>query len=130
MRLRVLPVLQRLVPSLAGIADDIKKPGVSEFAYDRMPLKALYSLTRLWRVTTDDLAKVTQPVLLFRSSVDHVVEAGSSRRVLAAISSRDVTETLLDDSYHVADARQRRAADLRRQRGLRHPGDLACVTTG
>jgi carboxylesterase len=101
-RLRALPVLQRLVPSLPGISDDIKKPGVTENAYDRMPLKALYSLSRLWQVTRADLAKVTQPLLLFRSTVDHVVEPSSSRRVLEAVSSRDVTETLLDDSYHVA----------------------------
>jgi len=31
-----------------------------------------------------------------------VVEASSARRVLTSISSRDVTETLLEDSYHVA----------------------------
>jgi carboxylesterase len=101
-RLAALPVLKALVPSLAGISNDIKKPGMDEIAYDRMPLKGLYQLTRLWQTTRDDLAKVTQPVLLFRSSVDHVVEASSSRRVLESISSRDVTETLLTDSYHVA----------------------------
>ena len=52
--------------------------------------------------STDDLAKVTQPLLLFRSVTDHVVEPSSSRRVLQGISSRDVTETLLENSYHVA----------------------------
>lgn len=98
----LLPVLQRLVPSFPGISNDIKKPGVDEGAYDRMPLKALYSLSQLWNVTRTDLAKVTQPVLLFRSTVDHVVEASSGRTILASISSRDVTETLLEDSYHVA----------------------------
>jgi carboxylesterase len=39
---------------------------------------------------------------MFRSTVDHVVEASSGRTVLASISSRDVTETLLEDSFHVA----------------------------
>jgi carboxylesterase len=101
-RLAALPVLQRFVPSLAGISNDIKKPGIDEHAYDRMPLKALYSLSRLWKVTREDLAKVTQPVLLFRSTVDHVVEASSGLKVLSSISSRDVTEVLLEDSYHVA----------------------------
>ncbi len=98
----LLPVLQRLVPSFPGISNDIKKPGIDEGAYDRLPLKALYSLSHLWKLTRADLAKVTQPVLLFRSTVDHVVEASSSRAVLSAISSRDVTETLLENSYHVA----------------------------
>jgi carboxylesterase len=101
-RLVVLPLLQRLVPSFPGIANDIKKAGVDEGAYDRLPLRALHSLSQLWRVTREDLAKVTQPVLLFRSTVDHVVEPSSGLKVLSAISSRDVTEVLLEDSYHVA----------------------------
>jgi len=98
----LLPVLQRLVPAFPGISNDIKKPGVDEGAYDRMPLRALYSLSQLWKLTREDLPKVTQPLLLFRSTVDHVVEPSSGRTVLARISSRDVTETLLEDSYHVA----------------------------
>ncbi|MGW7685732.1 alpha/beta hydrolase [Kribbella sp. NPDC054772] len=101
-RLALLPVLARLVPSFPGISNDIKKGGVQEGAYDRMPLRALLSLSQLWKLTRADLAKVTQPVLLFRSTVDHVVEPSSGRAVLSSISSRDVTETLLEDSYHVA----------------------------
>ncbi len=101
-RFAALPLLRHVVPSLAAIGNDIKKPGGEEHAYDRVPVKALYSLTQLWKVTQADLAKVTQPLLLFRSTEDHVVEPSSSRRVLSGISSRDVTETLLEDSYHVA----------------------------
>jgi carboxylesterase len=101
-RLVLLPVLQRLAASFPGISNDIKKPGVDEGAYSRLPLRALHSLSQLWTLTRADLAKVTQPVLLFRSTVDHVVEPSSGRAILAAISSRDVTETLLEDSYHVA----------------------------
>ncbi len=101
-RLAALPVMQRFVPSLAGVGNDIKKPGTTEHAYSRMPLKGLYQLTRLWKITRADLAKVTQPVLLFHSAVDHVVEPSNSREILAGISSRDVTEVLLEDSFHVA----------------------------
>ena len=101
-RLRALPVLARVVPSLAGIASDIKKPGVSELAYPRVPLRALYSLRRAWDTVRADLPKVTQPLLLLRSLEDHVVEPESSRLVLARVSSTDVTEVVLRDSYHVA----------------------------
>ena len=101
-RLGLLPILSKVIPSFPGIANDIKKPGVDEGAYSRMPLKATLSLSKLWQVVQADLPKVTQPVLLFRSTVDHVVEASSARRVLTSVSSRDVTETLLEDSYHVA----------------------------
>ncbi|TDD19602.1 alpha/beta fold hydrolase [Kribbella turkmenica] len=128
-RLAVLPVLSRIVPSFPGISNDIKKPGVDEGAYDRMPLRALQSLSQLWKLTKADLAKVTQPVLMFRSTVDHVVEPSSGRTVLASISSRDVTEILLEDSYHVAtldnDAPRifaGSAAFIRRLSGVRQVG--------
>jgi carboxylesterase len=101
-RLAALPLIKQLVPSLAGIGNDIKKPNTNEHAYDRLPLKGLHQLTQVWKLTRADLAKVTQPVLLFHSAVDHVVEPSNSREILAAISSRDVTEVLLEDSYHVA----------------------------
>lgn len=101
-RLQVVPVLHRLVRSLAGIGDDIKKPGVEEGAYQRVPLSALHSLTRLWTVTRRDLAQVHQPILLFRSAVDHVVEPDSGALLRSAVSSSDVEEHVLHDSYHVA----------------------------
>ena len=87
-RLLALPVLQRLVPSLPGIANDIKKPGVTENAYDRLPLKALYSVSRLWKLTRSGPGEGDPATAAVRSTVDHVVEPSSSRRVLEAVSSR------------------------------------------
>jgi len=101
-RLRVLAVLRHVLPSLPGIGSDIKKPGSTELAYDRTPLQALYSMTRMWQGVVADLPRVGQPVLLFRSAHDHVVPASSSALVLARISSADVTEILCEDSFHVA----------------------------
>jgi carboxylesterase len=101
-RMRALPALCRVVPALKGIAGDIKKPGGVELAYDRLPLRALRSLTQLWALVRADLPQVTQPLLLFRSLEDHVVEPASGQLLLSKISSRDVEEVLLPDSYHVA----------------------------
>jgi carboxylesterase len=97
-----LPVLHRFVPSLAGIGSDIRKPGVTELAYDRTPLKAMHSLSRLWPEVAADLHRVTAPVLLFRSRVDHVVEPLSGRLLRDGAASTEVTEVLLEESYHVA----------------------------
>jgi carboxylesterase len=99
---RLLPVLARFVPSVRGVANDINKPGATELAYDRTPLKAAASLQRLWRVTTEDLAKVTVPVKVFRSATDHVVEPVSAEMLLERVSSTDTDEVVLPDSYHVA----------------------------
>lgn len=101
-RLRALPLLKFVVPSLAGISNDIKKAGQDEGAYTRTPLRALHSQVQAWGPLTRELSGVTQPLLLFRSRVDHVVPASSSALVLERVSSTDVTEVVLEDSFHVA----------------------------
>jgi carboxylesterase len=98
----LLPVLRLVKDTWAGIASDIKKPGVTELAYDTLPVKAAYQLSQLWVHTRADLAKVTQPLLVLRSTEDHVVEPDSARMLLDKVSSTDVREVLLEDSYHVA----------------------------
>jgi carboxylesterase len=97
-----LPLLHRVVPSLAGIGSDIRKPGVTELAYERTPLRAMHSLSRLWPLVVADLGLVTAPVLLYRSRVDHVVEPMSGRLLRDGASSTEVSEVILEDSYHVA----------------------------
>jgi carboxylesterase len=99
---KLLPVLSRVVPSLAAIAGDIAKPEVVELAYSRLPLRGMASLQQLWSVVRADLGSVRQPLLLLHSAVDHVVEPENSAIVLNEVGSQDVTEVVLDDSYHVA----------------------------
>jgi carboxylesterase len=97
-----LPVLHRVVPSLKAIGNDIRKPGVTELAYGRTPLRAMHSVSRLWPLVVADLGRVTAPILLYRSRVDHVVEPLSGRLLRDGAASTEVTEVLLEDSYHVA----------------------------
>jgi carboxylesterase len=98
----LLPLLSRIVPSMPGISNDIKKPGATELAYRRLPLRAAASLSKLWHEVRSDLGKVDQPLRLFRSAVDHVVEPVNARIILEGVHSDDVRETVLADSYHVA----------------------------
>ncbi|WP_035850167.1 alpha/beta hydrolase [Kitasatospora azatica] len=98
----LLPVLRHLVPSLPGIANDIALPGATELGYDRVPLHAAWSLSRLWHEVQQSLPRVSQPVLLLRSPQDHVVSPANSALVLSRISSVDVTERLCERSFHVA----------------------------
>ncbi len=95
-------VVKHLVPSVGAIKNDIKKPGQDEGAYDRTPTRAAASMFDAWKVVIADLPRVTQPLLMFRSSVDHVVPPSSGRHVMGSVSSRDLTERILDNSYHVA----------------------------
>ena len=96
------PLLSKVVPSFPGVGSDIKKAGVTELAYARVPLKAFVSLRRAWPVVRADLARITCPVLVYRSRVDHVVEPVSGRALLAGLAGGTVEERVLEDSYHVA----------------------------
>jgi len=101
-RVRLLPVLKHVVGSFEAIGNDIKKPGVTELAYTRTPLKAGHSQLGTFPAIIRDLPEVTQPVLLLHSPNDHTVPPSSSALILSRISSQDVTEILLEDSFHVA----------------------------
>ena len=57
-RLRVLPLLRFLLPSLPAIGGDIKKPGVTELAYERTPLQALHSMVAMYAAVAEDLPSV------------------------------------------------------------------------
>ncbi|MFG2191187.1 alpha/beta hydrolase [Streptomyces sp. NPDC048639] len=97
-----LPVVRYLVRSTKGLANDVAKEGVDEIGYDRVPLHAAHSLRRFFRLVDSELPQVTQPLLLLRSPQDHVVPPADSARILSRVSSTDVTETVLEESYHVA----------------------------
>lgn len=97
-----LPIMKRLVGAFPGISNDIAKPGQDEGAYDRIPLKAAHSLQQLWKIVKADIARIEVPVLLFRSVQDHVVEPSNAAYILAHVSSTDVHEVILPDSFHVA----------------------------
>ncbi|MFF1478820.1 alpha/beta hydrolase [Streptomyces sp. NPDC058301] len=99
---RALPVVRHFVPSTKGIASDIAKEGAAEVGYDRVPLHAAHSLRRFFHLVDRELPQVTQPMLLLHSPQDHVVPPADSARILSRVSSTDVTEILLEQSYHVA----------------------------
>jgi carboxylesterase len=96
------PVLKFVVPSLKGITSDIKKDQVSELGYEQIPVRAAATLPRLWRVTRAQLGDVTQPVLVYHSTVDHVVGPASLRVLRDALPDGQLEVRECTDSYHVA----------------------------
>src|SRR6202453_3053473 len=96
------PVLKHVLQSLPGIASDIKKPGAKEVGYTRVPVRAAATLPKLWGITVGHLGEVTQPVLVYRSTTDHVVGPASMRALLAGLPESQVTVRECADSYHVA----------------------------
>ena len=94
------PVLKLVVPSLPGISDDIKKPDATEGGYKRVPVRAAATLPAMWKTTGADLGKVTAPMLVYRSTVDHVVGPASMKVLKAAFPEVEVRSC--PNSYHVA----------------------------
>lgn len=100
-RAPVLPLLARVVPSLSGVVNDIKRPGQDELGYERLPLRGLAQVFALWRSLTPRLATLDIPVVLYRSAVDHVVDLASARLLRERLHAV-LEEHELPDSYHVA----------------------------
>jgi carboxylesterase len=94
------PVLKYVLRSLSSIGSDIKKAGAREVALKRTPVAAVATLPGLWGTTAAQLAEVTQPLLVYRSTVDHVVGPASMRVLMAALPGAEVRP--LANSYHVA----------------------------
>lgn len=100
-KMRLLPLLAKVVPSVGGITNDIAQGG-DEHGYPRTPLRAAASMLQLWSDVAAQLPRVTQPVLLLTSTVDHVIDRSSTKTILTGVSSTDVTQVALPNSYHVA----------------------------
>lgn len=101
-RLKLLPVLKWVLPSLPGIASDIADPEQHEMAYERVPLRALASMLELQRHVRTDLHRITQPLLVLTSTQDHVVDPRDSTTIVEQVASDDVEQIRLERSYHVA----------------------------
>lgn len=99
--LRLAPLLKWVIRSVPGVANDIKKEGVTELAYDRTPVRAAATLPRLWSLVQSELHKVTQPVLVYHSPQDHVVKPASVRLLRERLGD-NLTVVELPNSYHVA----------------------------
>ena len=97
-----LPLVRHVVRTTKGLANDIALEGSDEIGYDRVPLHSAHSLRNFLRLVDAELPQVTQPLLLLHSTQDHVVPPADSARILSRVSSRDVEEILLEQSYHVA----------------------------
>jgi carboxylesterase len=104
---KVAPILQYVAPivprELAGLpSDDIAKPGADERAYAKVPAKAAQSLIRELPRVRAQLLDVRAPVLVAYAPQDHSVPARNSQAIREYLGTSDVTELVLERSYHVA----------------------------
>jgi carboxylesterase len=99
------------------IGGDVAADGVREQGYDALPIAPLLSLAEGLAALLPRLARITCPVLLMTSRVDHVVPTVSSD-VLAEHVAGPVERVWLERSYHVATLDHDRAEIERRVVGF------------
>lgn len=95
-------ILKLVLKSTPAIANDILKPGMDEGAYPRTPVAAAHELNKMFKDTIRLLPRITAPVRVFRSTVDHVVSETSIAALRRGLSNAPLTLTALANSYHVA----------------------------
>ncbi len=93
-------LLHGVMPSQVGVANDIALPGATELGYPRFSVTSLATMTALWRDVRRNLGRLSAPVLLMRSAVDHVVDDLTAQILRKKVSDLRFVE--LPNSYHVA----------------------------
>lgn len=91
-----------LVKSFGSAGSDIKRGDVTQWKYDRTPMRAAHQLLRLLEETRPLLPAIKLPLLLFRSASDHTLPASNSEIILNEIGSSEKEQVILHNSYHVA----------------------------
>jgi len=86
---------------IQGVGNDVADPAVTELAYTSMPNAAVLSLFVGLQAVKADLASIRPPVLILRSTQDHIVPPSSVKLLTERLSGPyEVVE--LDRSFHVA----------------------------
>lgn len=101
-KVKFAPIIARLRSHLASVGNDIKRPNVTEYAYDALPTKGLLELGKLLKSSRSTLGQVKNPLLLFHSTEDHVLPVSNTEIVMAEIGSPRKQRIELVNSYHVA----------------------------
>ncbi len=96
------PALKVFVPSLKGVANDIKKEGSTELGYNRVPVRAAATLPALWRLTQQHLGEISQQVLVYRSTEDHVCGPANLEILRRNLPAGQLEIRECPNSYHVA----------------------------
>jgi carboxylesterase len=102
LKVKFSPIIARFRTHLPSVGNDIKRPNVSEFAYDALPTKGLLQLRKLLKSSRSTLGLVKTPLLLFHSTEDHVLPVSNTEVIMAEIGSEKKQRIELVNSYHVA----------------------------
>lgn len=95
-------ILKYVLKSTPAIANDILKAGIDEGAYPRTPVAAAHELNKMFKDTVRLLPRITAPVRVYRSTVDHVVSDASMVALRRGLTHAPLEVIRLENSFHVA----------------------------
>ena len=101
-QIRFAWLISRFQKSRASVGDDIKKPGVTEWGYDALPLRGVAELYKYLKRARSALKQVKTPTLVFHSVEDHVLPVSNTEIIMNEIAAQDKQRIELVNSYHVA----------------------------
>lgn len=99
-RFNLVPALSLILPSIPGGTGDIAKAGGIRHGYERIPLKGLNQVRKLWRTVEHDLYLVDLPLMVAYSLNDHVVHPVCSETIIENVYSSDIREVVFEKSFH------------------------------
>jgi carboxylesterase len=101
-QIRFAWLISRLQKSRASVGDDIKKPGVTEWGYDALPLRGVAELYKYLKKARAALPEIKTPTLVFHSIDDHVLPVSNTEIIMNELGASDKKRIELGNSYHVA----------------------------
>lgn len=95
------PLIARLTPSVAGVANDIANPERREIAYDRLPTKGTVHMLKVLKSARTLLPQILCPILIIHGRNDHTVKPINADIIHSSVTSDDKELVWLEHSYHV-----------------------------
>jgi len=96
----LLPVVKRFIKSFKNGTMDVNQSVPRRMSYERMPLRALDSLRKLWKVVEENLYFVDVPLMVSYSINDHVIHPINSETIIENVYSASIREIIFEKSFH------------------------------
>jgi carboxylesterase len=94
--------LSRVVKFGNSVGGDIKRKGVTEYSYDKLPYRGIHQLLTMLKLTRAKLPAITVPMQLFHSVDDHTLPVSNTEIIMREVGSTNKSRIELLNSFHVA----------------------------
>jgi carboxylesterase len=95
-------VISRVIKFGNSVGNDIKRAGVTEYSYDKLPYRGIHQLLTMLKLTRAALPSIKTPIQLFHSVDDHTLPVANTEIVMREIGSVSKSRIELVNSFHVA----------------------------